>query len=190
MGDPFTFESRATLESVGPSTTGTPDDVTLYQPRALEPGEIIGHYRIEAPLGQGGNGTAYSARNIDDEDERVAIKLIRPDRRDRARLARLLRAEAAALRRVKHEAIVQYRTFKRIPDSDEYYLVTEHIDGPTLGVWELELLRRRGRQLASRLSGVLGRPVEYVEGDPEVQRVGQINRAWDEWADHAAGARR
>jgi hypothetical protein len=28
---------------------------------------------------------------------------------------------------------------------------------------ELELLRRRGRQLASRLSGVLGRPVEFVD---------------------------
>ena len=28
---------------------------------------------------------------------------------------------------------------------------------------ELDLLRRRGRQLASRVSGVLGRPVEYVD---------------------------
>lgn len=28
---------------------------------------------------------------------------------------------------------------------------------------ELDLLRRRGRQLASRLSGVLGRPVEFVD---------------------------
>ncbi|SHL18666.1 Protein of unknown function [Pseudonocardia thermophila] len=28
---------------------------------------------------------------------------------------------------------------------------------------ELELLRRRGRQLASRVSGVLGRPVEFVD---------------------------
>jgi hypothetical protein len=28
---------------------------------------------------------------------------------------------------------------------------------------ELELVRRRGRQLASRVAGVLGRPVEYVD---------------------------
>lgn len=135
MGDPFTFDRRPDEDASDARTTAAPDpDVTFYQPRALQPGEIIGHYRIEAPLGQGGNGAAYAARNIDDEDERVAIKLIRPDRRDRVRLARLLRAEAAALRRVKHDAIVQYRTFKRIPDSDEYYLVTEHIDGPTLSV--------------------------------------------------------
>lgn len=138
---------------------GDEDDVTLYQPRALRVGEVIGHYRIEAPLGQGGNGSAYAARNIDDEDERVVIKLIRPDRRDRARLARLLRAEAAALRRVKHDAIVQYRTFKRIPGSDEYYLVTEHVDGPPLSA----CLRDGGAMRPSDIARLAVRVADALE---------------------------
>ena len=123
-------------------------------PRALRPGDIVAHYRIVGPLGEGGSGAIYEARNIHHEGERVALKIVQPDIADRALFFDLLRAEASALQRVKHEAVVQYRTFGRLPDSDECFLVIEHVSGPTLAaaMRSAKLPEEAVRRLAIRLS--------------------------------------
>ena len=122
-------------------------------PRALRPGDIVAHYRIVGPLGEGGSGAIYEARNIHHEGERVALKIVQPDIADRALFFDLLRAEASALQRVKHEAVVQYRTFGRLPDSDECFLVIEHVSGPTLAaaMRSAKLPEEAVRRLAIRL---------------------------------------
>ncbi len=113
---------------------GAPEDeATRFIARALGTGDVIGHFRVVALLGQGGSGAIYEARNIHNEDERVALKILQPDIADRERFFELMRAEANAMLRLKHEAVVQYRTFGRIPESDEFYLVIEYVEGPTLG---------------------------------------------------------
>lgn len=134
------------------------DERTHFAPRSLAPGEVIGNFRIVRLLGQGGSGRVYEARNVHNQDERVAIKIVLPDTDDRERFFGLLRAEANALLRVKHDAVVQYRTFGQIPDSDELYLVIEYVEGPTLGsvIKNKPLAAAELQRLASRLARGLG----------------------------------
>ncbi|BCW86883.1 Serine/threonine-protein kinase PknD [Alphaproteobacteria bacterium SO-S41] len=134
------------------------EERTVFQPRALRAGEVVAHYRIVGPLGEGGSGKIFEARNIHNEDERVALKILQPGMADRSQFLAFLRAEANALQRVKNEAVVQYRTFGRIPDSDEFFLVIEYVEGPTLAA----ALRQRRftedelRRLAIRIADGLG----------------------------------
>ncbi|MFT3811139.1 MAG: protein kinase [Micropepsaceae bacterium] len=104
-------------------------------PGDLHPGDEIGQYRIVRRLGAGGFGAVYEAANIHNEDERVALKLLLADVAASERFAQLLKLEANALLRLKHPAVVQYRVFGRIADSDQFYLVTEFVPGPTLRDW-------------------------------------------------------
>jgi serine/threonine-protein kinase len=104
-------------------------------PGDLRPGDEIGQYRVVRRLGAGGFGAVYEAANIHNEDERVALKLLLADIAESERFAQLLKLEANALLRLKHPAVVQYRVFGRIADSDQFYLVTEFVPGPTLRDW-------------------------------------------------------
>jgi serine/threonine-protein kinase len=149
------------------------DEPTVFMPRALQPGEIVGHYRIVAPLGEGGSGAIYEARNIHNEDERVALKVVQPDIADREQFFGFLRAEANALQRVKHDAVVQFRTFGRIPDSDEFFLVIEYVEGPTLGAalrtrpFPPDALRRLAIRLADGLAAAHGQGVIHRDLSPD-----------------------
>jgi predicted Ser/Thr protein kinase len=80
-------------------------------------GEKLGHYEIIAPLGAGGMGEVYRARDPRLNRE-VAIKLLPPGG-DKARF----QTEARALAALNHPNIVA------IFDVGENYLVTELIDG-------------------------------------------------------------
>ncbi len=139
------------------------DERTMFRPRALRAGEIVAHYRIVGPLGEGGSGAIYEAHNIHNEDERVALKIIQPGMEDREHFFGFLRAEANALQLIKHDAVVQYRTFGRIPDSDEFFLVIEFVQGRTLA----DAMRRAPldaeaiRQLAARLCAGLAAAHAY-----------------------------
>src|SRR5205085_7125109 len=97
-------------------------------------GQALGHYRIEAKLGEGGMGVVYRA--FDTHLKRpVAIKL----------LADTL-ADAAARRRFQHEAqmasSLNHPHIVTVYDAGEIqerqYLVTECIDEGTLRAWVKE----------------------------------------------------
>ncbi|BCW88811.1 Serine/threonine-protein kinase PknD [Alphaproteobacteria bacterium SO-S41] len=130
--------------SEGPSASTAPSSsaklVTAFSPGRggpgdLRPGDEIGQYRVVRRLGAGGFGAVYEAANIHNEDERVALKLLLADIAESERFAQLLKLEANALLRLKHPAVVQYRVFGRIADTDQFYLVTEFVPGPTLRDW-------------------------------------------------------
>jgi serine/threonine-protein kinase len=92
-------------------------------------GRQLGHFRIEGPLGAGGMGEVYRAR--DDRLQReVAIKVL-PEAvaRDPDRLARFER-EALALARLSHPNILGIHEFGR--EGDIAYVVTELLHGETL----------------------------------------------------------
>ena len=81
----------------------------------MNEGQILAHYKIIRPLGQGGMGEVYLA--LDTKlDREVAIKVL-PERlrNDSERLARF-RREARAAARLKHNNIATIHSFEEAGD--------------------------------------------------------------------------
>ena len=87
----------------------------------------VGPYRVHESLGQGGMGSVYLASPTKAPEERVAIKLVRPDLLESEVLHRF-RAETRILARLSHPNIASLldsgTTDEGIP-----YLVMEYVDG-------------------------------------------------------------
>jgi tRNA A-37 threonylcarbamoyl transferase component Bud32 len=103
------------------------------------PGElVVGKYRLEKPLGAGGQAAVWEARNLG-LDARVALKLLHDGTPDEAQAMRLLR-EARAVARLGHPAVVRVFDLDRMP-SGEWFIVMELLEGQSLA----DLLLERGR---------------------------------------------
>ncbi len=114
---------------------GVPE--TQFKP--LEPGELIGRYRIRERVGEGGMGVVYAAE--DPELGRVvAIKLLRPVQgdEDHGQQRRMLR-EAQALARVSHRNLVMVFDVGSV--RGRVWIAMEYVAGDTLEIW-LERERR------------------------------------------------
>src|SRR5512135_1851490 len=95
----------------------------------LTPGTKLGRYEVLAPLGAGGMGEVYRARDTKLGRE-VAVKVL-PDHlaNDRVALARF-RSEARAVAALSHPNILAI--FDAGEAGDVPYAVTELLDGQTL----------------------------------------------------------
>src|SRR2546427_2413224 len=95
----------------------------------LAPGTRLGSYEIVAPLGAGGMGEVYRAKDIK-LDRQVAVKVL-PERlaNDPQALARFER-EAKAVAALSHPNIVGIHDFGR--DQGITYAVSELLKGETL----------------------------------------------------------
>jgi pimeloyl-ACP methyl ester carboxylesterase len=95
----------------------------------LETGDRLGRYEILEPLGAGGMGEVYRARDTELERD-VAIKVL-PEgvAQNPARLARFER-EARAVAQLSHQSILAIHDFGR--EGDVTYAVTELLEGSTL----------------------------------------------------------
>ncbi|MDI5963368.1 serine/threonine-protein kinase [Streptantibioticus silvisoli] len=103
---------------------------------------VLGHheelgpqYVIEGCIGYGGQGRVYLARDLNLDDEWVAVKGVRGDRDERA--MNTLATEKHALIRVRHPDIVDIRNFvarRREGDDDglDVFIVLEFIAGVSL----------------------------------------------------------
>jgi len=112
-------------------------------PPSRSPGDLIaGKYRLERPLGVGGQAIVWEAHNVA-LDARVALKLIHPDADDRGQAERLLR-EAQAVARLRHPAVVRVFDVARTNDDGDWFIVMELLQGESLAD-KLE----DGRRLAS-----------------------------------------
>ena len=116
---------------------------------AIEANTVIGSYRIEQKIGQGGMGVVYRA--LDTKLNRpVAIKFLSEDLADAAARRRFQR-EAQAASSLNHPHIVT------VYDTGDFqgcqYLVTEFIDAGTLKQWA-RAEKRTWREIVTLLTGV------------------------------------
>src|SRR3954470_15216050 len=100
------------------------------QPRAGDPGDTLGRYRLERKLGEGGMGVVHAAFDPDLE-RRVALKVLRTEGSAEAR-QRLLR-EARAMARLAHANVVVVHEVASAGGRD--YVAMELVEGQTLAEW-------------------------------------------------------
>jgi eukaryotic-like serine/threonine-protein kinase len=121
----------------------------------LPPGSRIGRYEILDHIGSGGMGVVYKAR---DEvlDRTVAVKLLPPEFISDPDRLRRFELEARATGRLNHPHIVSI--FDAGLDGTQPYLVTELLDGETLGdrLAKGPLSVAAARQLTRQVAHALG----------------------------------
>src|SRR5256885_1330479 len=83
-----------------------PDGRTVDQPTTENPGTVIGPYKLLEPIGEGGMGTVWMARQTEPVKRLVALKLIRPGMDSRQVLTRF-EAERQALALMDHPNIAK-----------------------------------------------------------------------------------
>jgi serine/threonine-protein kinase len=129
--------------------------------------EVLGaQYQVVRPLGRGGVGAVYLAR--DRALHRVvAIKVLRrelsADAADRERFRR----EARMMARLIHPSIVPVHAFGEV--GELLYIVMQYVDGESLA----ERLRRQGKLTAREVRRVLGDlalALDYAHGQGVVHR--------------------
>src|ERR1043165_7616153 len=100
-------------------------------------GQALGHYRIDAKIGEGGMGVVYRATDTH-LDRPVAIKLLRAEAvADEERKRRFVQ-EAKAASSLHHPGIVTIHDITSIGDMN--FIVMEFLAGRTLG----EMIGRQG----------------------------------------------
>jgi hypothetical protein len=96
----------------------------------LRPGERIGDWIVEGPLGEGGMGAVYRVHSALTQRLVAALKLMKPSSEPDAR-ARFIR-EAEALAALRHAAVVRVMEFAEDEARGLVYLVMELATGETL----------------------------------------------------------
>src|SRR5580704_17289241 len=121
---------------------------------ALSTGAQVGRYVIVDRLGAGGMGTVYVAYDAQ-LARRVAIKVLRPDRKEEDSHARMLR-EAQAMARLTHPNVLAVHDVGAY--GDDVFIAMEYVEGRTLKAWmrephtwreALAILKAAGRGLAA-----------------------------------------
>ena len=96
---------------------------------ALEPGVSLGPYRIVSPLGAGGMGEVYRARDPRLERD-VAIKVLPEHFADDADSLARFQAEAKAVAALSHPNILAIHDTGQ--EGKRLYVVTELLEGETM----------------------------------------------------------
>ncbi len=129
-------------------------------------GKVVGSYRIEEKIGEGGMGAVYRA--VDEMLEReVAIKAIRPELAREPEIVERFRAEAKILARIHHPAIATIYSF--FHDGGELFLAMEYVFGRTLSAVLTDGGALPWRRAVTLLSSCL-------DGIEQAHRAGIIHR--------------
>ncbi len=129
-------------------------------------GDLVGKYRLERVLGEGGMGTVWLARN-ETLEAPVALKLIRPELHSREASTRLLN-EARAAAKIEHPAIVRVFDFGETEHADPF-IVMELLSGRSL----CDTLAEQTR-IATSVAGQILLPV--IEGLSHAHQCGVVHR--------------
>ncbi len=96
----------------------------------LEPGVMVGEYRIEGQLGEGGMGRVYAATHPVIA-KRAAIKVLHPELSVNAQAVERFVQEARSVNQIGHPNIVDIFAFGALPDGRSYF-VMEWLRGESL----------------------------------------------------------
>src|SRR5262245_53557523 len=129
-----TFSSSAGIEDAGPTAQARPTLSLRANDRiaslmALTSGTRLGAYEIVAPLGEGGMGEVYRARDTR-LDRTVAIKVLTGALAADAESRQRFEQEARAIAALNDPHICTIHDIGRHGDQD--YIVLEHLEGETL----------------------------------------------------------
>src|SRR5215831_6236049 len=137
---------------------------------ALSVGTDLGPYKIQGPLGAGGMGEVYRAKDTR-LGRSVAIKVLPPAfSRDPDRLQRFQR-EAQVVAALNHPNILAIHDFGEHEDSP--YIVTELLDGETLrqrlaaGTIPVRKAIEYSKQIAAGLAAAHAKDVVHRDLKPE-----------------------
>ncbi len=112
------------------SIDATPTSENLESPPlVLAPGVVLcGRFRLDRVIASGGYGDVWSAFDLDNDDRRVATKILRNDagNNDPSAIARM-RMEAEILEKLRHPNIVQVFGFFESPYG--HFIAMELLDG-------------------------------------------------------------
>jgi eukaryotic-like serine/threonine-protein kinase len=155
-----------------PSLEGEP----LAETRAplLEPGTRLGTFEILAPLGAGGMGQVYRARDTR-LGRSVAIKILSPALAARSADRERFEREAQAISRLTHPHICVLYDVGRVPlagGGDRQFLVMELVDGETLaarlkrGPMPLDQTLRGATQIAGALAAAHSQGIVHRDLKP------------------------
>jgi serine/threonine protein kinase len=97
----------------------------------LEPGSRLGVYEIVAPIGAGGMGDVYKARDVR-LDRSVALKVLRPQLAERSDAQQRFEREAKVLSSLNHPHICTLHDIGRDDRMPAGFLVMELVEGETL----------------------------------------------------------
>src|SRR5438270_7356426 len=134
-------------------------------PMALAPGTRLGSYEITSPLGAGGMGEVYRARDTR-LDREVAIKVLPQHLSTSGQLRERFEREARAISSLKHPNICTLFDVGR--DGDVDYLVLEYLEG--------ESLAQRLEQGPLPLQQVLAYGIQIADALERAHRQGVVHR--------------
>lgn len=129
-------------------------------------GQIIGNYKIEEKLGEGGMGAVY--RGVDTMlDREVAIKALKPELASQTSVVERFRTEAVTLAKLNHPNIATlYSMFRQ---GEELYMVLEFVRGETLD----SILQKRGALAAEEAIPVF---CQVLDGIDHAHDLGIVHR--------------
>ena len=104
-------------------------EIIAEVPAALVAGQVVGHYRIIAPLGRGGMGEVYLASDTK-LDRRVALKLLPAEFTNHKERLRRFIQEAKTASSLNHPNIITIHEIGEVDGAP--FIATEFIDGQTL----------------------------------------------------------
>ncbi|HXG82451.1 MAG TPA: serine/threonine-protein kinase [Pyrinomonadaceae bacterium] len=129
-------------------------------------GQIVGNYKIETKLGEGGMGAVY--KGVDTMlDREVAIKALKPELASQTSIVERFRSEAVTLAKLNHPNIAALYTMFR--QGEELYMVLEFVRGETLDT----IIQKRGALPAEEAIPVF---CQVLDGIDHAHELGIVHR--------------
>ncbi len=136
--------------------------------RHLLPGNVLaGKFRVERVIGEGGMGTVLAAHHLQ-LDQRVALKVMRPDAGLGADGVQRFLREAQAVAKLRSEHVVRVLDVGALPDGAPY-IVMEYLEGHDLAAH----VHKRGRLSVEETIDFV---VQACDALAEAHRLGIVHR--------------
>ena len=110
------------------------DQIPTASVRRLKPDSVIGPYKIEKVLGNGGMGTVYLATQLS-LNRPVALKILRKKRLEKEGAIEKFLKEARMTAKLNHPNLVAVHDAGQDEKSDLVYYTMTYVDGPNLRNW-------------------------------------------------------